>query len=191
MAELLAPFFADRAHEIAGRLISDFGSLSAAMDANQDQLADPGVSEACRIVQAARHLSQQALVEDFTRSVVVADDPSLINYLRTVLDGTSEALCAIFLDRQGQYIRDEVLANGAIGQVRLAPRALFARAFQLRASRLIVAHNHPSGNCRPSSSDRAATAVLAQMGRALEVELIDHLIVSRSGYFSFLKGGLL
>lgn len=191
MAELLAPFFADRAPELAGRLISNFGSLSAAMDTNPDHLTDPGVSEACRIVRAARRLSQRALVDDFSRSAVVANDPRLIAYLRTVLDGTSEALCAIFMDAQGHYIRDELLTDGSVGRVRVVPRIIFSRAFQLRASRLIVAHNHPSGNCRPSADDRAATVALAQMGRALEVELVDHLIVSRRGYFSFDKEGLL
>lgn len=191
MAELLVPFFADRAAELASRLIADFGSLSAAMDANPDQMSDVGVSEACRIVRAARHLSQRALVEDFSRSAVVSDDPRLIDYLRCLLDGTSEVLCAIFMDSHGRYIRDELLADGTVGHVRVAPRTLFSRAFQLRASRVIVAHNHPSGNCRPSAQDRAATQSLSGMGRALEVELVDHLIVSRRGYFSFEKGGLL
>ncbi|MGC1270190.1 MAG: JAB domain-containing protein [Croceibacterium sp.] len=185
------PFFADRAPELASRLISDFGSLSAAMDANTDHMSDVEVSDACRILRAARNLSKRALVEDFSGLAVVSDDPRLIDYLRCQLDGTSEVLCAIFMDSHGRYIRDELLADGSVGQVRVAPRTLFSRAFQLRASRVIVAHNHPSGNCRPSVQDRAATQSLSGMGRALGVELVDHLIVSRRGYFSFEREGLL
>lgn len=191
VAELLVPFVANRAQSLATHLISTVGSLGAAMNADPEQIADHELSDACRLIQAARRLSQHALVENFSQSPVVADDPCLLDYLRALLNGTSEALCAIFLNADGGYIKDELLADGSVGRVRITPRVLFARAFELRASRLIVAHNHPSGDCRPSAEDRAATHALAQMGRSLEVELIDHLIISRRGFFSFRKGGLL
>lgn len=172
-------------------MIEKVGGLASAMETELGYITDPELAEACRIAQAARRLWEGALAENFSRTPVSTDDPRLIDYLRSRLAGSSETLCAMFLDKQGRYIRDERLAEGSIGKVKVSARALFARAFQLQASCLMVAHNHPSGDCRPSADDLSATKSLAEMGRALDVPLIDHLIIGQRGYFSFSKGGLL
>lgn len=165
--------------------------MSRALRVEPDLLDDPELAEACRIVQAARQLSDTAIVEDLSRTVVGANDARLVAYLRSILAGSDEMVIAVFLDSQSRYLRHERLAVGIGAQVSLRARPLFARAFELAATKLIVAHNHPSGDCRPSATDIQATRELASAGRMLDVALLDHLIIADRGYFSFAAGGLL
>jgi DNA repair protein RadC len=165
--------------------------VSRALRVEPDLLDDPELAEACRIVQAARQLSETAIVEDLSRTVVGPNDGRLVAYLRSILAGSDEMVIAVFLDNQCRYLRHERLSLGLGGQVTLRARPLFARAFELAATRLIVAHNHPSGDCRPSLADIQATKELVSAGRMLDVELIDHLIIADRSYFSFSAGGLL
>lgn len=155
------------------------------------RIRDPDLLEVCRIVQAARDLTTNAVSEHFEGSQIDPRDPRLLQYIRLTLTGQTESFLCVFLDGKNRYIRDEILARGATGEVRLTPRALFARALELCASGIIIAHNHPSGNCRPSARDLGATNEIAQAGRLLSITLVDHFIISRRGFFSFRAGGLL
>ena len=68
-------------------------------------------------------------------------------------------------------------------------RELFARGLSLGADGMIMAHNHPSGDCRPSSCDIEATLRIAELGKSLEIELIDHLIFTQKSVYSMRWGG--
>lgn len=188
---LLAPLVAGRERHLASLLVRSFGGLGQALKIQPENIEDPDLSEACRIVHAAQKLAESAVSEQLSRSTVTTTDPRLIQYLRSLLAGPEEVFVAVFLDSEGCYLRDEALALGNICQVRMNARDLFSRAFQLSAKRLIIAHNHPSGDCRPSSDDIRATRDISEIGKMLDLALDDHLILSSSGYFSFKAGGLL
>lgn len=102
-----------------------------------------------------------------------------------------ERFHAVFLDANSEYLEDRVIGRGQSSHLAIRLRELFARALAIGARNLIVAHNHPSGDCRPSESDIAATRRLVDIGRALDIELLDHLIVTREKVYSMRAGGKL
>jgi DNA repair protein RadC len=83
------------------------------------------------------------------------------------------------------------LSKGGISDTMVDVRLLFKNAVRLGATALIVAHNHPSGELNPSKSDLKLTAKIKKVGENLDIKLLDHLIISEKGYFSFADEKLL
>lgn len=114
--------------------------------------------------------------------------PKLLRYLKMSMGALPlETLRVLFLDPARRLIADEQLQQGTIGQVAIYPRTIFRRAVELDAAAIILVHNHPSGDPTPSEADLAATARLAAIGRALEIELLEHIVVALRGHRSILK----
>lgn len=126
--------------------------------------------------------------------VAAAPIVGMLDYLRrAVLTGgiRSERFHAIFLDSRRAYLADVSLGIGTSATLTLRMRDLFTRALETGASGLIIAHNHPSGICRPSQGDIDATQRLSEVARALDIELIDHLIFTQTAIYSMRAGGKL
>ena len=103
--------------------------------------------------------------------------------------GVEERLLVVFCGPDRSYLLDEELGIGGPDTIRLAAASLFRRALTVGAESLLLAHNHPSGICNPSEADEVATHELASLGRRLRIELLDHLIVTRSKIYSMRAGG--
>ncbi len=89
-----------------------------------------------------------------------------------------EALRVLFLDAGYRLIADEQLQQGTLANCVIYPRTIFRRALEHNAAAIILAHNHPTGNDRPSAEDIAATRHLDQIGRALGIKILDHIVVT-------------
>jgi len=98
---------------------------------------------------------------------------------------------AIFLDAQRAWLGDTAFGLGGLSSLSLRMRSLFGEAMRLGATGMILAHNHPSGQCRPSGCDIAATRRLQEVGQALDVAVIDHLIFTTEAVYSMRAGGLM
>ena len=98
----------------------------------------------------------------------------------------------ILLLNQGNRVLGvfEVSSGGITGTV-ADPRLIFTAALKASACSIILAHSHPSGNLKPSQSDEDLTTKIREAGRFLDIKVLDHLILTRSGYFSFADEGLL
>ena len=83
------------------------------------------------------------------------------------------------------------LSTGGVSGTVADPRLIFAAAIKGVASGIIIAHNHPSGNLQPSQADINLTRKIKEAGRLLEIQLLDHIILTSEGYFSFADEGLL
>ncbi|WP_085218384.1 JAB domain-containing protein [Allosphingosinicella indica] len=101
-----------------------------------------------------------------------------------------EKIVIVHLDHSGAVLKVST-ENGYKQHVNLPIRAILFEAMQIKADAIIIAHNHPSGNAWPSKEDCAATRLLAETARALEVELRDHLIFAGGDCRSFREMGLL
>jgi DNA repair protein RadC len=122
----------------------------------------------------------------------VIADPLFLNYLHgRFLGAAEERLHVVYCDAEQRYLHDETLIIGSEHQLVLKARPLVSRALTIEAGSLIMAHNHLSGHCQPSPQDILATRRLQDLGAALELVLIDHLIFTRTRFFSMAAAGLL
>lgn len=119
-------------------------------------------------------------------------DPLFLQYLHSrFLGATEERLHIVYCDAEQRYLHDETLIIGSEHQLVLKARPLVYRALTIGAGSLVMAHNHLSGQCHPSPQDIRATRRLQELGEALELELIDHLIFTRTRFFSMAAAGML
>lgn len=97
----------------------------------------------------------------------------------------------VLFDGEGWLCGHAVLREGGMSAVAARYRPMFEQAFALGAAGFLLAHNHPSGDPRPSPRDIASTRALASMARAMEVEFLDHLVIARGTAVSMRKAGLI
>ena len=102
-----------------------------------------------------------------------------------------EQFRVLFLDVKNQLIADEVLNEGTIDHAPVYPREIARRALELSAGAVILCHNHPSGDPKPSAQDVAITREIVAALDVLGVAVYDHLIIGRNGQTSFKSQGLL
>lgn len=120
---------------------------------------------------------------------VVSSPVSCEEYLRTVWDKNTielrEEFLVICLNASHEVLGWVRLATGSLDSVNVDPRLVFGVALQTASAAIIVAHNHPSDSTNPSTLDRWVTRRLRDAGDILGVKLLDHVILTRNGYFSF------
>ena len=104
-------------------------------------------------------------------------------------ENDQESFFVFALDARMRARGVEEVARGAVNSTPIFPREIFRAAIVLGAAKVIVAHNHPAGSLRPSSADRAVTRSLVAAGELLDIPVIDHVIVTENGYFSFAEAG--
>ena len=109
------------------------------------------------------------------------------------LDGVDrEHFVAMLLDQKNQLIGLHTVSIGSLTASIVAPREVFKVAILANCANILIAHNHPSGDCQPSREDRAITTRLVEAGRLLGISILDHVIIGGEGrYFSFADEGLL
>ena len=100
-----------------------------------------------------------------------------------------ERFHAVFLDKDRAILGQTAMGYGNTSGLSLRPRELFSRALAVEAEAMIIAHNHPSEDCRPSLSDVKATTQIADIANSLEIELVDHLIFTHRATYSMRGGG--
>lgn len=114
------------------------------------------------------------------------------NYLRPEIgDLSHEEFWVIFLNRQNKILDKQKLSQGGMTGTVIDVRLVMKLALEKHATSLIFGHNHPSGNLEPSDADRKITRQLKEAAALMDIPVIDHLIVTQSGYFSFADEGIL
>lgn len=118
--------------------------------------------------------------------------PEFLTFLRSHFEGASEErLHATYFDSAGHYLADETLVVGQSHSAVTRARSLFGKALAADARGFILAHNHPSGICRPSDDDIRSTDRVRKLAAALDMALLDHLIVTKAEIYSMQSGRLL
>ncbi len=105
--------------------------------------------------------------------------------------GIKEAFYAIYLNRANKVIGIHKCSDGGISGCIVDPRIVLRPALELLASSIVLAHNHPSGNLKPSPSDRELTQKIKQGANLFDINVIDHVILTEHTYLSFADEGLL
>ena len=151
------------------------------------QFAGVGTAKATLIL-AAIEFARRRIKPEGAKIVTPAD---LLPHIRHYADRKQEHFLCASINGANEILNIRVVSIGLIDRSPVHPREVFADTISDRASAIIVAHNHPSGELGPSPSDIAITAQLKAAGEIVGIELLDHIIFNRSGYFSFLEAGRL
>lgn len=114
-----------------------------------------------------------------------SDPFHVFSYLRTAIGfEEKEVFFVMFLDNQNRLIQGKTMFTGTINQASVYPREIIKEALICNAAALIISHNHPSGNLKPSEADLALTAKIKSACELVDIRLLDHLIVSAKDYHS-------
>jgi DNA repair protein RadC len=167
------------------RVIDEKGLDVKAEDLSQ--FAGVGAAKATLIL-AAIEFARRRIKPEGAKIMTPAD---LLPHVRHYADRKQEHFLCASINGANEILNIRVVSIGLIDRSPVHPREVFADALSDRASAIIVAHNHPSGGLEPSPSDIAITAQLKAAGDVVGIELLDHIIFNRTGYFSFLEDGKL
>lgn len=128
---------------------------------------------------AMRDAMFEGMRSDLRSGSIDPFDPALRRYLIASMGSLpDERLRILFLDSAHRLIADEQMQHGTLCHLAIYPRTIFRRALEHNAAAIILVHNHPGGDAMPSEDDIEATRKLDQIGRALDVEILDHIIVT-------------
>src|SRR5688572_1877348 len=152
-----------------------------------------GIGEAKAIgIAAALELGRRRQTSSSLEKAVITSSTEIANYLRIALkDYRHEVFAVIFLNRANKINHFEIISHGGITGTVADPRVILKKALEEDAVSLILSHNHPSGSLKPSRADEALTVKIKEAARLLDIRVIDQIIGSEDGYYSFADEGLL
>lgn len=107
------------------------------------------------------------------------------------MDLRVEEFWIVYLNRANKVISKERISSGGISGTVVDTRIIFKDALDKQATSIILCHNHPSGQVNPSQPDIDLTKKLCQSGKIMDIQVVDHLIIGESGYFSFADEGMI
>ncbi|MGB3473007.1 MAG: JAB domain-containing protein [Erythrobacter sp.] len=192
LTNLLAPL--DRQPEkLAAQLLYRFGSIAAIVNASAPELKQASEGNEAWLIAflAIRQLLNDGLREELVRTSLDANSVELKRYLLSAMGHLrEERMIAIFADRAGEVIAEEVIAEGEESYLLINSRRILGRALKLDARRVVLAHNHPSGSAEPSARDIEQTLILISQGAQLGVAIEDHLVVGKMSVVSMKDRGL-
>jgi DNA repair protein RadC len=146
-----------------------------------------GIAKASQIL-ASIELSKRYLIRSNKR---ITDAKDVYEELKAFSSKSQEHFLTITLDGASHIINTRTVFIGTLNQSLVHPREVFADAIADRAAGIIIAHNHPSGTLEASRADIAITQRLKEVSKLVGIELLDHVILSKHGYYSFSDEGLL
>ena len=152
-----------------------------------------GVSESSALyLGAALEIGRRRNFQEAMENGQIRGSKDAANYIRPKIgDLHHEEFWVIYLNRRNAILGSEKLSMGGVTGTVIDVRLVLKRALERHATSLICTHNHPSGNLDPSDADKKITRQLKDAAAIMEIPVIDHLIVTMSGYYSFADEGML
>ncbi len=179
---------------IAQELLSEFGSVKAISQATIEELSKIkgiGLAKAAQI-KACFELGKRQDLEPELKDFNIKDPQSVVKAIRaSIKDKAKEHFKLILLNPRNKIIGISTISIGTLNTSLAHPREIFKEAIIHNAMSVVLAHNHPSGDPEPSEDDLTITKRLTEAGKILGIEVIDHIIITKIGFFSFKEKGLL
>jgi DNA repair protein RadC len=178
----------------AKELIKRFGSFSGVLDAGQKELEEvlhigPISSTLIRLV---KEICGDYLAEKMKQKDVLSSPQAVLDFARVKLAGLPhESFMVIFLNTKNKVLDHNIIQEGTVDRAVIYPRRIVEEALSHHAAGLILVHNHPSGDSEPSPEDKHLTRVIVEAARTMDIRVLDHIIVGKEGYCSFLERHLL
>jgi DNA repair protein RadC len=179
--------------QLAQQIVKEFGGLKQLAETTLSELCQvPGVGKAKAMqLQAAFNLGLRASRQVIPPKYRIENPIHAYQLLKDEMESeTREMFVAIFQDVKGFVICHQIIAIGTLSRTLVHPREVFYPAIRHKASSLIIAHNHPSGDPTPSPEDYEITRVLVEVGHLMNLPIQDHIIVGHQNYISLRQRGV-
>ena len=158
--------------------------------AEKFKLGDMPIALFKLVITCAERMASACFAE--SKTIILSNLDSVIEFCRHKMAYLDvEEFRVFYLDEQCRYIGEELLSRGTINRTHVYSREFFKQVIGAKAMNVILCHNHPSGDCKPSDEDKILTKKLCEELTAIDISIIDHLIVTRNDYFSFSLAGLI
>lgn len=180
--------------QTAKEAIKKFGGLKGVLDTLPEDLQQikgigPRNIFGLKLFQA---VSEQYQKSGILRKNKLDSSEIVVNYLREKLGRKKkEYFVLLSLDSVNNLVKISDISIGTLNTNLVHPREVFQEAILAHAAKVIIAHNHPSGNLNPSTEDLVITKSLVKTGKVVGIKILDHLIITSDGYLSFKEKGLL
>ena len=152
-----------------------------------------GIGEAKAItIVAALEIGRRRQAMNYREKAVMTSSSDVANYLQSLLkDYRHEVFAVLFLNRANKINHFQIVSEGGITGTVADPRIILKKALEEDAVSIILCHNHPSGSLKPSGADQELTKKIKEAAKFFDIKVLDHLIVSDAGYYSFADEGIL
>jgi DNA repair protein RadC len=170
--------------EIVSILDTSYSSITLEQLCNIHGLGIAKASQILASIELAKRYTSQN-----NRKITSAED--VYSELKSFTNKKQEYFLSITLDGASHIINTRTVFIGTLNQSLVHPREVFADAIADRSAGIIIAHNHPSGTLVPSRADISITQRLKEVSKLVGIELLDHVILAKSGFYSFADEGLL
>ncbi|SFH97379.1 RadC family protein [Halpernia frigidisoli] len=185
----------ESAVELARRILESVGNNwhNLSLLNLQDLMKFKGIGEAKAIsISAALEIGRRKASQEVPEKIKISSSVDAFKVFHPRLaDLQTEEFWVIFLNQNNKILGKSQLSTGGINFSLVDLRVLFKLALEFSCSAIMIAHNHPSGNLKPSQADNAITKEIFEAGKILKIQLLDHLIITQSTYFSYADENLL
>lgn len=179
---------------LAKDLLKKFGSLPELMAVPHATLTQvDGISEnTATAIKTVTAIAHRMIKQELMQKPVLNNWTRLIDYCHmTMAHETKEHFRILFLNKKNEMIADEIQGSGTVDHTPAYPREIMKRSLELGATALILMHNHPSGDPKPSAADIEMTNLIIDAAKPFDITIHDHVIIARNGHLSFRNEGLI
>jgi len=178
--------------EVANDILVKYGDKKL-LDASYEELRNMrgvGPTKAVQIL-AAIELGSRLFKEKSEKEVYITSSQDIVKEVEHIKENKKENFIVLYLDARNKLIYKDTVSIGILNSNLVHPREVFEPAVRHLAAQIVLAHNHPSGDSEPSEDDLVITKKLVESGKILGIEVFDHIIVVKDGFFSFKNKGLI
>lgn len=181
----------DLAKKILASVENNWNNLSTLSVKDLCKFKGIGEAKAISIITAleiGRRRAAQGLIE---KTKINSSHDAFVLLQSWIGDSQVEEFWVLYLNQGNFIVRKEQISKGGINQTTVDIRVILKIALEEMATGLILGHNHPSGNLKPSAPDKQITQKIKEAGKTMDIEVLDHLIITQKTYFSFADEGIL
>ncbi|MGA2669767.1 MAG: DNA repair protein RadC [Ignavibacteria bacterium] len=185
---------------MAQKLLAHFGSLKAVFEASLEDLQKIkglGPAKASQLLacfEIARRVNKK-ITEDEKENLQlrpVTSPGDIVELIKSkIINYSREQFLVVSFDTRNRILGTDSISTGTLTASLVHPRETFESAIRKHAASIIISHNHPSGDTEPSEEDMKITKRLSEAGKVMGIEVLDHIIVTKNGYFSFKEKGMI
>ena len=174
--------------QLSGNNLNEMGKLSVK---DLESVRGVGKAKAIALI-AALELGRRRKLSESREKTKITNSQDAYGHIQPLIEDLShEEFWVLYLNRSNKVLDTKRISQGGISGTVIDVRIILKNAIELLASSIIICHNHPSGNLQPSESDNQITSKMKEAGKHMDIQILDHLIVTGNAYFSYADEGLL